>query len=203
MRKRKLMAAISTIAIALTSIGANYAEPKVYAEDEETTTAVTKESEDTPRIGDLIWITDELVTFYGHDKRFRSEIRSKVEYEIYIIDRYNEDNWRVWIPMLNEPERVLLIPFEGYDIEVKSHDNLVVGDFNEDHRVDVLDLIQLKQIITYEYDFNLYDYSDIDGLIERTVIRQLADINSDAQVNIADAVCLQSWLLGRTESFRP
>ena len=203
MRIRKLLAMVFTIAIALTIVGANHTKQKVYAEDEEVTaTTEADETEVIPRTGDLIWITDEMVTFYGSDKRFRAELTSKIEYEIYIIGRYDEEYWRVYVPMLNEPERVLLIPVEGYNIEVISHDNLVVGDLDKDLHVDVFDLVLLKQIIIYEHDFNLYDYSDIDALIERSIVRQMADVNSDAMVNIADVVCLQSWLLGRTKSFR-
>ncbi len=87
----------------------------MYAEDEEITTTVTKGSEDTHSIVDLIWIMDDIIKIYGSDGRFLAEISSKIQFEIYIIDRYDEANWRVYAQMIHEPERVLLIPVEGND----------------------------------------------------------------------------------------
>lgn len=202
MKVRKLLAMVSTIAFAITSVGANYVMQKAYAEDKEVVTTEAEETVDVPRIGDLIWITDEKVMYQTPDKMFDANISSKIQYEIYIVDRYNDEYWRVHVPFLNEPERVLLIPVEGYNIEVISHDNIVVGDIDRNLHIDVFDLILMKQIIIYGHDFDLYNYSDIDALMDRSIDRQLADVNSDGQINIADAVAMQNWLLGRTDSFR-
>ncbi len=202
MKVRKLLAMVSTVAFALTSVGANYVMQKAYAEDKEVVTTEAEETVDVPRIGDLIWITDEKVMYQTPDKMFDANISSKIQYEIYIVDRYNDEYWRVHVPFLNEPERVLLIPVEGYNIEVISHDNIVVGDIDRNLHIDVFDLILMKQIIIYGHDFDLYNYSDIDALMDRSIDRQLADVNSDGQINIADAVAMQNWLLGRTDSFR-
>lgn len=200
MKVRKLLAMVSTVAFALTSVGANYVMQKAYAEDKEVVTTEAEETVDVPRIGDLIWITDEKVMYQTPDKMFDANISSKIQYEIYIVDRYNDEYWRVHVPFLNEPERVLLIPVEGYNIEVISHDNYVVGDLTGDQRIDAFDMVLLRRALFRDY--NLYDYSDIDALIERSIDRQLADVNSDSEISVADLVCMTNFILGRAETFR-
>ena len=187
---RKLATTFIAVAMAFATVGANITMQKTYADE----TSLP----DEPRAGDLIWITDEMVTYNTPDKMFDSNVSAKIQYEIYIIDRYDEDNWRVHVPMLNEPERVLLLPVDGYNITVISHNNYVIGDLTRDNRVDAFDMILLRQAMFR--DFNLDDYSDIDGLMDRSIDRQLADVNDDSKVSVADLVCMQSFLLGRTKS---
>ena len=96
----------------------------------------------------------------------------------------------------------MLIPVDVYNIEVISHDNYVLGDLNRDNRVDVFDLVLLKRIVIDDYDFNLYDYKDIPGMMDRAIDRQVADINSDAEVSVADVVCMQQFILGSRKTYR-
>lgn len=168
------------------------------------TTTTTLPSEVTtvpvePRVGDKIWINEEKMVFWDVDESFKSEITSQIKFEIYLISRYDEERWRVHIPFFNEPERVLLIPVD-YDIEVISHDGYVLGDLTRDGRVDGFDMILMRRALFR--DFDLDNYSDIDALMDRSIDRQLADVNSDKQISIADLVCMQNFLLGRTDKFR-
>ena len=198
MKIRKTLAMVFSIAMVLASAETNVTQQTTYAEEE----TMAEENNVEPRSGDLIWITDDVVTVWSSDKRFHMEIYPRIHYEIYIIGRYDDENWRVHIPMANEPERVLLLPVDGYTIEVEGRDNYYIGDINRDKRVDVFDLVLLKRILVEDYDFNLGDYSDIEGLMDRSITRQLADINSDAEINVVDVVVLQKWLLRARKSFR-
>ena len=210
---RNLATTIMSVAMALTIAEANisYAdETTTSATKDMTTTEVTTEASteqmeaeivsEEPRAGDLIWITDETVMYQTPDKMFDANISAKIKYEIYLIGHYDDDHWRVLVPMLNEPERVLLIPIDEYNIEVISHDNYVVGDLTGDQRIDAFDMVLLRRALFRDY--NLYDYSDIDALIERSIDRQLADVNSDSEISVADLVCMTNFILGRAETFR-
>ena len=179
MKIRKILAMVFSIAMVWASAETNVTKQTTYAEEE----TMAEQTNVEPRSGDLIWITDDVVTVWSPDKRFHMEIYPLIHYEIYIIGRYDDENWRVHIPMANEPERVLLLPVEGYNIEVEGRDNYYIGDIDRDKRVDVFDLVLLKRILIEDYDFNLGDYSDIEGLMDRSITRQLADINSDSQIN--------------------
>lgn len=152
-----------------------------------------------PRAGDRIWINESPMVFWDVDESFKSEITSKIKFDIYIISRYDENRWRVHVPYMNQPDRVLLIPVD-YDIEVLAHDGFVLGDLTRDGRVDGFDMILMRRSLFR--DFDLDNYSDIDALVERSIDRQLADVNSDKEISIADLVCMQNFLLGRTDTFR-
>ena len=199
-----MFAAIIVATIAFATAGATTTMQKTYADETLPTDETVSNEEmvmaEEPRIGDLIWITDEKVSYTTPDKMFDADVSAKIDYEIYIIDRYDEDHWRVHVPMLNEPKRVLLIPVEGYNIEVISHDHLVVGDLTRDQVVDVFDMVLLRRALFR--DFQLKDYSDIDALMDRSIDRQLADVNSDSEISVADLVAMQNFLLGRSKTFR-
>ena len=199
MKIRKLLAMCFSIAMVLASAETRVTTQTTFADEEFTTTDNTN---DEVKAGDFVWITDDVATFWASDKKFKIDIYPNIKYEIYIIGRYDDKNWRVHIPMANEPERVLLMPVEGYNTEVVSHDNFFIGDINRDKMVDVIDLAMLKRILVEDYDFNLDDYSDIEGLMDRSIDRQLADINSDAEIGVTDVIALQQWLLATRESFR-
>ena len=196
-------AATITASMAYTTVFAQ--EPEALSE--ETTKEVSEnlpEGADIisyePQIGDRIWVTDEKVTYTTPNKRFAADLSAKILYEIYIIDRYDEHNWRVHVPMLNEPERVLLLD-DSYNIGVLSHDEYVLGDLCHDGIIDTFDLCLLRDVVLEDFS-DLYDYSDIDRLIERSWRRQLADVNSDSEVSVADLVCMSEFLLGNRQSFR-
>ena len=206
MKYKKLASVFSAAAIAASMAGTT-----VYAQDseipEEKTTIVAADPPEgtdnisyEPQIGDMVWVTDDLVIYNTPNKRFSAKLQSKIEYEIYIIDRYDEHNWRVYIPMLNEPERVLLLD-DSYNIVLKRHDELILGDLCPDGIINVFDLCKLREIVMDDFS-DLNDYSDIDRLIERTIERQLADVNSDSEVSVADLVCMSEYLLGDHMSFR-
>lgn len=170
--------------------------------DETTTTTLPSEvttEKVEPRAGDKIWINEDLMVFWDVDKSYKAETRSSIKFEMYIIGRYDEDHWRVHVPFMNEPERVLLIP-TTYDITVLEHDGRVIGDLTYDGRVDGFDMIMMRRALFRDYDLD--NYSDIDALMQRSWDRQLADVNSDKQVSVADLVCMQNFLLGRTKTFR-
>ncbi|MCM1133318.1 MAG: dockerin type I repeat-containing protein [Ruminococcus flavefaciens] len=58
-----------------------------------------------------------------------------------------------------------------------------LGDINRDNRIDVFDMIELRQAyINGEYDYN-------------------ADVNMDGEIGVADMVMLQNYLLGKIDSF--
>lgn len=168
----------------------------------EITTTTTSEvnSMDKPRVGDKIWINEEKIIFWDADKSYKSEVTSKIQFDIYIIGLYDDEHFRVHVPYMNEPYRVLLIPVDC-DITVVERDGKhTLGDLTKDGRVDAFDMILLRQAMFR--DFDLENYSDIDALMERSWDRQLADVNSDKEVSVADLVCMQNFLLGRTKSFR-
>ena len=201
---RNLATTIMSVAMALTIAEANisYAdETTTSATKDMTTTEVTTETS-TEQMEEKIVSEEprETVMYQTPDKMFDANISAKIKYEIYLIGHYDDDHWRVLVPMLNEPERVLLIPIDEYNIEVISHDNYVVGDLTGDQRIDAFDMVLLRRALFRDY--NLYDYSDIDALIERSIDRQLADVNSDSEISVADLVCMTNFILGRAETFR-
>ncbi|MDE5570382.1 MAG: dockerin type I repeat-containing protein [Ruminococcus sp.] len=61
-----------------------------------------------------------------------------------------------------------------------------IGDLNEDDRVDVFDMIELK---------NMY----LNGITKDSMDLYRADINQDGKIDMADLVMLQNYLLGRTK----
>lgn len=61
-----------------------------------------------------------------------------------------------------------------------------IGDLNEDDRVDVFDMIELK---------NMY----LNGITKDSMDLYRADINQDGKIGMADLVMLQNYLLGRTK----
>ena len=203
MKVRRKIATALAVAMALTSVRAGITTLEVHADVENTTQpSEVISTDEKPKVGDQIWITDEKITCYGSDGMFEAIFSSNSQYKIYIVGQYDDEHWRVHVPMLNEPERVLLIPVDVYNIEVISHDNYVLGDLNRDNRVDVFDLVLLKRIVIDDYDFNLYDYKDIPGMMDRAIDRQVADINSDAEVSVADVVCMQQFILGSRKTYR-
>lgn len=163
------------------------------------TTAVTTEKLE-PMVGDKIWINEKVMDFWDVDRSMNAVTESSIKFDIYLISRYDENRWRIHVPFMNEPERVLLIPVD-YDIEVVerlSH-GCGVGDLNYDGQIDSFDMVLLRQAMFRDYDLDNYD--DIDALMERSWDRQVADVNSDKKITVADLVSLQNFLLGRTQTF--
>jgi len=215
MKIRKNLAIVLTIAMALAYAGARDTMQIAYAEadteesimdvtDEvEATTEISEETDaESPRIGDHIWITDEMVSYWASDKSMVTDLTNVIQYDIYIVGKYDEENWVVHVPVVNEPEKVTLLPVSGYNITVLDHDGYALGDLNRDGLVDVFDIAVMKRWLIEERDFNLDEYSDIDGLMDRSTDRVLADVNSDGEYSVADIICLQQFLLGVRESFR-
>lgn len=101
---------------------------------------------------------------------------------------------------VNEPERVLLLD-DSYNIVFRKHNELILGDLCPAGIINVFDLCKLRDMVVDDFS-DLYDYSDIDRFIERTIERQLADVNSDSEVFVADLVCMSEYLLGDHMSFR-
>ena len=211
-RRNKKTATTLVVAIATAITGAISATSVVHATDEYlTTTEVTTTTETTattssevtteanePKVGDRIWINEEKMVFWDVDKSFKAEVTSKIQFEIFIISRYDEDRWRVHVPFENEPERVLLIPVD-YNITVIEHDGRMVGDLNYDGTINVYDMILMRQALFRDYDLD--NYSDIDALEARSWDRQVADINSDKKISVADLVSMQNFLTGNSKSF--
>lgn len=164
-----------------------------------TTTETETITNEEPKVGDVVWVMDSEATFWAADRMFKTTLRGTMKYDIYIIDRYDEENWRINIPMLNQPEIVLLMPVEGYDIKVQNHDGHYLGDLCYDNVVNAFDMIMMRQAMFMDWDLDNYD--DIPALIERSWQRQLADVNSDQSVNIADLVSMSNFLLGRSKTF--
>lgn len=64
-----------------------------------------------------------------------------------------------------------------------------IGDINEDNRIDIFDMIELKKAyLNGRTEDSRYD-----------LFR--ADINQDGKIGIADLVMLQNYLLGKTDNF--
>ncbi len=63
-----------------------------------------------------------------------------------------------------------------------------IGDLNEDDRLDVFDMIELRKA----YIEGVMDWDDL----------YRADVNQDGKIGIADLVMLQNYLLGKTDNFR-
>ncbi len=175
------------------------ASTTVSIETETTTSEATSEI-DVPRPGDKIWINEEKMVVWDVDQSYKSEVVSEIKFEIYILDRYDEERWRIHIPFFNVPERVLLIPVD-YDITVIEHNPANrLGDLTRDGKINGYDMILMRRALFRDYDLD--NYNDIDALMQRSWERQLADVNSDKEISVADLVCLSNFLLGKQESFR-
>ena len=175
------------------------ASTTVSIETETTTSEATSEI-DVPRPGDKIWINEEKMVVWDVDQSYKSEVVSEIKFEIYILDRYDEERWRIHIPFFNVPERVLLIPVD-YDITVIEHNPANrLGALTRDGKINGYDMILMRRALFRDYDLD--NYNDIDALMQRSWERQLADVNSDKEISVADLVCLSNFLLGKQESFR-
>ena len=114
-----------------------------------------------------------------------NERRAGSGWNMRIIGADDENQrFRVDVPKMREEGNSVfyLLYADTEDAIVVSHDGYVVGDLNYDKRVDVFDLCLMKQYF-------------IDGW-ESTLLKVLADMNSDNQVTMSDLVWLQKWLLG-------
>ena len=163
-----------------------------------TTEATTTEAIVTgivPKVGDRVSVLDDVETrFIGSDGRY--EVRISGEYSFYLIGMYEaQDMWqyeklqddleltyRAYLPIRPSPERVLYVVIDPNVTYIRDHDGYVIGDLNEDLRVDAFDLATLRRIV-------------IDGP-ETMMERILSDINGDTEVNVSDLVRLSRMVMG-------
>lgn len=202
MKIRKMMSCIAFAAASL--LAAEAPSIAVQAADEaaapETSTAATDSEEaakEEPKVGDHIKVNSSETDYWDINGRFKATIRGDML--VYIIDRYDADHWRVYMPELNEPERVIVLD-DSYDIEVLDHDGYILGDLCRDNVIDSYDLCLLRAAVLDEFS-DLDDYSDIPKLLERSRIRIFADVNSDEVLSVADLVCMSNLLLGKQDEF--
>ncbi|MDE6678748.1 MAG: hypothetical protein K2K02_06885, partial [Ruminococcus sp.] len=80
-------------------------------------------------------------------------------------------------------------PTETYTgIEDTQQESILVGDVYSDMRIDVFDLVRIRQFVVNNETLTKKDLAT-------------ADVNGDDTVNIADAVTMQNYLLGRVNEF--
>ncbi len=111
---------------------------------------------------------------------------------VYTIGAYKDsqflngsmDFFRVNFKEISEPEYYYT---ETENIE--SNSELIIGDVDFDKQIDIFDLVILKQIATSQFS------------ADNDKIRTAADVNGDKEVNIADAVMMQSYLLKKIDKF--
>ena len=114
-----------------------------------------------------------------------NELRAGSGWNMWIIGVDDENQrFRVDIPKMREEGNSVfyLLYADTKEAEIVAHDGLVLGDFNDDKLVDVFDLCLMK----------CYFINGWDSPVEKN----LADMNGDNQVKVADIVWLQKWLHG-------
>lgn len=156
---------------------------KTISEDEEALAEIGK----TIRKSLSVTVKD-IVIFYDPQRLYDAEgneylIDSRSELWIIGIDDVNQ-RFRVQAPSLtpNGGIATYLTYNDAHNAICLSHDGNIKGDFNADGRVNVFDLIMMRQ-------------GCIEGWKDSTTMI-LADMNDDGQTNVADLVWLQKWLLG-------
>lgn len=118
------------------------------------------------------------------------DIASAVENGAYRIgaDNNGKDNFngsvdfvRIFSSEAEEPTETYT---GGEDVDV----SILVGDVYSDMRIDVFDLVHIRQLAINNENITRKD-------------KAAADVNDDGTVNIADAVVMQNYLLGRVNEF--
>ena len=79
-------------------------------------------------------------------------------------------------------------PTEIYTDTEDINTKILVGDVHKDNRIDIFDLVRIRQLTINSEDITLYE-------------KTAADVNGDGDVNIADAVMMQNYLLGKISEF--
>ena len=119
-----------------------------------------------------------------------SDIAGAVENGAYRIgsDNNGKDNFngsvdfvRIFSSEAEEPTETYT---GGEDVDL----SILVGDVYSDMRIDVFDLVRIKQLAVNSENITRKDKAS-------------ADVNGDGNVNIADAVVMQNYLLGKISEF--
>lgn len=114
------------------------------------------------------------------------------EDSVYTIGAYNDsqymngsmDFFRVNFKEVSEPEY-----YYSETENIAADKEVIIGDVDFDNQLDVFDLVILKKIATLQFS------------ADNEKIRIAADVNGDNEVNIADAVTMQSYLLKKIDRF--
>lgn len=118
------------------------------------------------------------------------DIASAVENGAYRIgaDNNGRDNFNGSVDFLrifsSEAEEPTETYTGGEDVDV----SILVGDVYPDARIDVFDLVRIRQLAINKENLTRKD-------------KAAADVNDDGTVSIADAVTMQNYLLGRINEF--
>lgn len=118
------------------------------------------------------------------------DIASAVENGAYRIgaDNNGRDNFNGSVDFVrifsSESEEPTETYTGGEDVDV----SILVGDVYPDARIDVFDLVRIRQFAINKENLTRKD-------------KAAADVNGDGTVNIADAVTMQNYLLGRINEF--